>query len=260
MRSSSVKCFGIGDGWPCSDRNHSSFLYRCAEAALLIDCGEPISRSFKASGLGYDSFDRILLSHLHCDHVGGFFMFMQGLWLESRKKVLPVHMPEYAIEPVRQMLRACYIFEELFSFRLEFVPLRAGEPISSNGLKVTPYPTTHLESLRRSFAGRYPQPFQAFSFLMEAKGKRIAHSADLGAPEDLEPLLRRPVDLLVCELAHFQPEALFKYLEGRPIGRIVFIHLDKRLWENLDEIQALAEGMLPGIPCQFARDGDEFSF
>jgi hypothetical protein len=53
--------------------------------------------------------------------------------------------------------------------------------------------------------------------LLESGDKRVAHSGDLGEPEDLEPLLKKPVDLLVCELAHFSPEAIFSYLSGRPV-------------------------------------------
>ncbi len=61
---------------------------------------------------------------------------------------------------------------------------------------------------------------------------RIAHSADLGAPQDLAPLLEKPLDLLVCELAHFEPKDLFRYLKGRDIGRIVFIHMARQHREN----------------------------
>src|SRR3954468_20302808 len=104
MGKFALKCFGVGDGWRCADRNHSSFLYRFGQTNFLVDCGEPLSRSYKTSGLSYDAFDRIFISHLHSDHTGGFFMFLQGLWLEGRTKALPVHMPTDGIKPFQQML------------------------------------------------------------------------------------------------------------------------------------------------------------
>src|SRR5205823_1827426 len=85
-RICSLKCFGTGDGWPSADRNHSSFLYRFGQTRVLIDCGEGISRSYKASGLSYNAVDGIFLSHMHADHTGGFLMLMQGMWLEKRRK------------------------------------------------------------------------------------------------------------------------------------------------------------------------------
>jgi len=254
----SLTCFGVGDGAACGDRNHSSFLYQLPGTSILIDCGEPVSRSFKASGRPYDSIDRIFLSHLHSDHVGGFFMLMQGFWLERRRKDLEVHLPANAIGPIRRMLRAAYLFEELFQFRLRFVPLREGKSVRHGKVGVTPHRTSHLEGLRRRFQRKYPGDYAAYSFLIEAGDRRIAHSADLGKPEDLEPLLDGPVDVLVCELAHFEPAKLFRYLQAREIGRVIFIHLGRRHWARLAQTRRLAAKLLTGIKHSFARDQQVF--
>jgi ribonuclease Z len=259
MDKFSLKCFGVGDGWPCADRKHSSFLYRFGKTSILLDCGEAVSGGYKATGLDYDTIDRIFISHLHSDHIGGFFMLMQGFWLEQRRKELPVHMPAEGIKLFRQMLNAAFIFPELLRFRLRFETLRAGKPVLTGKVRVTPYPTTHLEQLRVAFQKRYPQDFEAFCFLIEAGRLRIGHSADIGAPEDLEPLLKKPLDLLVCELAHFQAEELFWYLKGRAVKKIVFIHVGRPYWENLPKTRRVAKKMLPGIPIVFARDGQEIT-
>lgn len=259
MHACSLTCLGVGDGWPCADRNHSSYLYRLGKATLLVDCGEAVTRNYAAAGLDYNLIDRVFLSHLHCDHIGGFFMFMQGLWLHQREKDLPVHLPGYGIAPIRNLLDAAMIFDELLAFRLQFQPLETGRTITTRGVRVTPFPTTHLESLRLRYQEKYPHTFEAFSFLLETSRVRIGHSADLGAPEDLEPLLQKPLDLLVCELAHFKPKDLFRYLQGRAIKQIVFIHLTQQFWDARREIRVLGEKMLGGIPFEFAADGQEFS-
>jgi ribonuclease BN (tRNA processing enzyme) len=260
MGQTLLKCFGVGDGWPCQDRNHSSFLYRFGKVSILVDCGEPLDRSFKASGLSYDTIDRIFLSHLHADHIGGFFMFMQGLWLEGRKKGLPVHMPGEGIKPISQMLKAAYIFDELLGFRRKFEVLQAGKPVVTKGVRVTPFHSSHLECLRKTFQKKYRQKFEAFSFLIEAGKVRVGHSADLGKPEDLAPLLTKPLDLLVCELAHFKPEELFAYLGKHAIKRIAFVHLPAPLWENLKKTRQLAAKMLPGVQISFPQDQEEIVF
>ncbi len=74
----------------------------------------------------------------------------------------------------------------------------------------------------------------------------------------MNPLVEKPLDLLVCELAHFPPKAIFSYLRGRPIKRVVFIHLSESHWRNLKSLSALARKSLGGIPFAFARDGQEF--
>jgi len=260
MGKFSLRCFGVGDGWPCADRNHSSFLYRFGKTSLLVDCGEGLSGRFKATGLPYDTIDRIFISHLHADHFGGLFMLLQGFWLERRKKLLPVHLPADGVKPINQLLSAALLFPELLPFRLRLEALRAGRPVTTNGVRVTPFQSSHLERLRKSFQKKHPQHFAAFCFLIEGQGRRIGHSADLGHPTDLKPLFAKPLDLLVCELAHFRPEAVFRYLSKRDLKRIIFVHLGRHHWENLAQTRRLAAKMLPGIPFTFARDNQQFNF
>jgi ribonuclease BN (tRNA processing enzyme) len=256
----SVTCFGTGDGSPCADRNHASFLYHFGGTSILLDCGEPVDRCYKASGLSYDAIDSIFISHLHSDHVGGFFMLMQGFWLEKRRKDLPVYLPGYAIKPLREMLKAVLIYDELLEFRLRLLPLRKEKPVSIGRLRVSAFHTSHLDRLRAQFRQARRSNIAAYCFLLEAGGRRVGHSSDLGKPEDLEPLLQKPLDLLVCELAHFSPEQLFSYLRGRSIKRIAFVHLLRPLRENLAKTRRLAAKMLPDIPHTFPNDLEEIRF
>ena len=260
MAECSIRCFGVGDGWPCADRHHSSFLYRFGETSILVDCGEPISSSYKASGLSYDAIDQILLSHLHSDHVGGFFMLMQGFWLEARTKPLTVSLPKDGIKPIQRLLELSTVFPELLDFKLKFEALKVARVMEVGEVRITPFPTTHLEQLRHAFQKRYPHRFEAFSFLLEAGKKRVAHSADIGKPEDLEPLLKKPLDLLVCELAHFQVEDLLAYLAGRPIKQILFMHVGRAQWANMPKTKRLVAKLLPDIPCTFAGDNEVYRF
>jgi len=259
MAQGSLICIGTGDGWPSADRNHAAFLYRIGKVSFLIDCGEPVSARFCANGWGPDLVDFILLSHLHFDHVGGLFMLIQGFWVEGRTKDLVVRVPSTGVGPLRQVFDAACFFDELLHFRLQFQALRMAEPVQMPGVQVTPFPTTHLAGFRRAFPGKPAGLFDAFSFLIESDGLRVAHSADIGAAADLEPLLEKPLDLLVCELAHAAPEELFARLQGRNIGRIVFVHLARECRQRLTEISALAREWLSSIEVSFAEDGEEVS-
>ncbi len=260
MKNCSVTCFGTGDGWPSAERNHSSYLYRFGGTGLLVDCGEPVDRSFKASGLSYETFDTILLSHLHADHFGGFFMLMQGCWLQGRRKALPVYLPQRATPALRRMLHAAFIFDELLPFRLSFLPLNAGRKFRVRDVRVSAFRTSHLDGYRRHFQKRYRVDYNSYCFLFESGRRRVGHSADLGRPEDLDPLMTKPLDLLVCELAHFEPAAMFRYLRGRPIEQVVFVHLTEALRENLPALRRLAAKGLGGMRHTFARDKQEFTF
>jgi len=258
MSTMKLTCLGTGDGNPSAERAHSAFLYEGGGATVLVDCGEPVMQSLKKRGIGPDAIDRVFLSHLHSDHLGGFFMLIQGLWLGKREKPLTVHLPAEGLEPVRRLLRAAYLFDGLLPFDLHFETWRDTAPVSMGELTVTAHHTTHLEWLRENYQAQYPdQAFEAFCFTLEADGKRAAHSADIGQLNDLDVLLTQPLDLLVCELAHMEPADLFEYLAGRSIGRVVFTHVSQRHWRDEAALRELADKLLGNLPHTFAIDGEE---
>jgi ribonuclease BN (tRNA processing enzyme) len=256
----SLKCFGTGDGWPSADRNHSSFLYRFGDTRVLMDCGEGVSRSYKATGLSYDSVDAIFLSHMHADHIGGLLMLIQSMWLEKRRKQLPIYMPRYAIAPMKQMLKTALIHDRLLRFQIQMLALKAGIKNAAKGVRITGFPTSHLDVLRRRVGKKDAAAFSAYCFLLEHKKLRIGHSADLGRPEDLDPLFVKPLDILVCELAHFTPESILNYLRGKPVKRLVFIHVGRSYRPRFQAIRKMAQQTLPKVEVLFPEDGDEITF
>lgn len=256
----SLRCFGVGEGWPCHDRRHASFLYQIGTGSLLIDCGDGLSTAYKASGLSYHTIDKVFLSHMHSDHVGGFSLFVQGMWLEQRHRALPVHMPGGGVQAMKAWLEATLLPEELIGFPIHWDPLVPSVEVREGDVSVTPFPTKHLESLRRAFQEKHPAIcYEAFSFLVEAPGVRIAHTADIGDVADLDPLLTKPLDLLVCELSHVAPEALFSRLRGRAIKQIVFVHLAREFWADRAGTRRMIASQLGDIPFSIAEDGDVFS-
>ena len=259
MSKATFQALGTGDGWASDRRGHSAFLFTLKDSMLLLDCGEPVSRQLRTVGVQPDDLDGIVLSHLHCDHVGGVFMLIQGFWLDQRTRDLVVHLPAEGVKPVRSMLDAAYIFEELMACALNFAPLQSNTSFEVGGITVTPHPTTHLDQLKASFGDKYPADFEAFSFVLENADIRIAHSADIGGLEDLKLLLTQPVDLLVCELAHVEPDELFAYLKDHPaghIGQVAFTHLSRPYRADLEGIQAQAAAALGDLPHTFLNDGD----
>lgn len=255
-----LTCFGVGEGWPCHDRRHSSFLYRFGSIHLLVDCGEGLSTAYKSAGLSYELVDRVMISHLHSDHVASFSMFVQGLWLEGRRRPITISAPVAAISPIQEWLETTLLFPDLIRFPTRWEPLVPGRPVRTGPVRIRAFPTTHLESLRRSFGAKHPKAvFDCFGFLFEFAGKRVAHSSDIGHVDDLEPLLAKPLDLLVCELSHVTPSDLFVKLRGRQIGKIVFTHLSRELWANRPKLRREAAKALGETPFAFARDGDHFT-
>jgi hypothetical protein len=95
--------------------------------------------------------------------------------------------------------------------------------------------------------------------LIEHQGARIGHSADLGKPQDLQPLVSEPLDMLICELSHFTPEQILSYLRNRSIKRIAFVHIGRPYRHDLPALRRIAGKQIPNTPCHFPVDGDELS-
>jgi phosphoribosyl 1,2-cyclic phosphodiesterase len=255
MHELEVTCFGTADGTACGDRYHSAFLYRFDTVSLIMDCGEPLCHSLKQAGVSFHGLDRILISHLHFDHVGGFFMLVQGLWLEKRRRPLKVHLPADGLERVPRMLEGGCLCEEILPFRLDFAPLADREAFTVKQVRVTPVLNTHLNGLKRLLHRTHPLRYEAFSFLLETEHFRVGHSADIGAVSDLAPLLEKPLDLLVCEMAHVHPETVCEFLRGRDIRCLALIHFGRPQWARLRDIRKLVQRSLPDLPVLYPKDG-----
>jgi ribonuclease BN (tRNA processing enzyme) len=259
---SSLVFLGTGPGTPVRGKFFSSCLLRTDGACLLVDAGEPCSQRLAEAGVSPAEIDAVLLTHGHSDHTAGFPMLLQAAWLAPRRRQLDVFLPGELIAPLRGWLRAVYLPPELLGFPVEFRSWRAGQAEGvAPGVRVTPFPTTHLRGLREIIEPSAQSGFEIFGLTVQCGGKRLVFSSDLGAPDDLSAALDTPCDVLVCELSHFSPEDLFSFLRGRSIGLLLLNHLSPELAGREEEIASRARRELPGIGRIIVPgDGEEIRF
>ncbi len=257
----SLKCLGVGEGKPCGWRHSSAFLYRFGSTRLLVDCGDGTSHALIQAGVGPDDLDALLLSHMHSDHVGGFSMLIQSLWLHGRRRSLLIHAPAQAISALKAWLHATILHDDLIGFGLDWVPLAAGKPFSVGGVEVLPQPSSHLESLQRGFGAVLPDTaFEAFSFQLHDGHRRVAHTADIGRADEVRQLLEPRADLLVTELSHIRLPDLAAAIRGNPPGKAVFVHVASEWLSAEPSLASQIQGHIGSVPFRIAHDGDEIPF
>lgn len=72
-------------------------------SVVLIDCGsDPVERLLSA-GVDPREIDLLILTHAHPDHVCGFPLLMQKLWLAKRSRPLEVLGPREALDTARRL-------------------------------------------------------------------------------------------------------------------------------------------------------------
>jgi ribonuclease Z len=240
---------GAGDGG--TPRNKSAVLVQDGDGAVLLDAGEPVSQTIQSLGLGREFLRAVFVSHCHGDHVAGLPALIQDKQVGGRKLPLPVFLPEHLMQPLDDWLLALAMPKFHLGFPLDLKPLAPGLTHSAAGLEVEAFPTTHDSAGERT----------SFGFIVRHGERRLVYSSDLGAASDLAPVLRDPVELLICELSHITPEALLEVLRDRVIGALILTHVGLPYLENLHKICRQFDEELPHTGQVFpGMDGESYPF
>ena len=94
--------YTLGTGAAVSDpfRSTTMLAVEAAQGVILIDCGGDVGQRAMAAGIPLDWIEALILTHEHPDHVAGFPLLMEKLWLSGRNKSLPVYGIGAALEQV----------------------------------------------------------------------------------------------------------------------------------------------------------------
>lgn len=217
---------GTAAGDTSVSRDHSGTLLESGGDSILLDCGGNIARHFRAGELSADLPGAVWLSHMHSDHVGQFSMLIQSLWLRQRRKPLHVFGPPEVVRVMQDFLVRCILFPELVGFPVEWHAVKPGVAVEFGPFTLTAFATDHLASLAQQFQKNYPATcFQCYGCAIDVAGRRYVYSADIAHPDDLAPALEgREVAGLICELAHYSEDVLFRELASYDIKAIWITH------------------------------------
>jgi ribonuclease Z len=74
-----------------------------ARSVIVIDCGGDVVQRLLAAGIDLAAIELLIITHEHPDHVSGFPLFMEKIWLSRRRHPLPVCGPSAAINMARRL-------------------------------------------------------------------------------------------------------------------------------------------------------------
>ena len=241
-----ITFLGTADGKPSAERYCSSTMIEVNGARYFIDAGAPLIDVLLRRGVDIASVKAIFATHTHNDHVDGILSIAALMSWHYRDYEIDIHLPEQrCIDAFKELLNAC--MGSLDEERVRFHPMTLSTPYRDENISLTPIPTQHLAQQGRP----------AFSYLLEAEGRRVLFSGDLSQrlSGDDFPAARVSggLDLMVCEMAHFGVEHVEKYLPDLKAKKLLFNHVFPLT--KLEGIAAL-DGKY-GYPVKAVRDGDE---
>ena len=93
---------GTGAAYSDASRTTTMLAFEHLGHTLVVDCGGDVVHRLLVSGIDVDSIEALIVTHEHADHVGGFPLFMEKIWLAGRRRPIPVHGIEPAIAQARR--------------------------------------------------------------------------------------------------------------------------------------------------------------
>ncbi len=212
----------LGTGAAVSDAHRTTTMLAVEEAGalLLIDCGGDAVQRMLACGLDPLAIEAVVLTHEHPDHIGGFPLLMEKLWLLGRRTPLPIYGPAAALSVARTVFDAydTASWDGLPAREWHEVALEEDAPVfESVAFRVTATPVVH--------------PVPTLGLRIEgASGSVLAYSCDT-AKSDHVVRLAREADLLVHEATgsqpgvHASPEEAADVAAQAGVYRLVLVHL-----------------------------------
>jgi len=96
-----VTFLGTSGGAPTSLRGLSSVTVERGPEIIMFDCGEGTQRQMAKAGLNLNKIEKILISHVHGDHILGIPGILQTLSLLNREKELFIYGADGIIEFIK---------------------------------------------------------------------------------------------------------------------------------------------------------------
>jgi ribonuclease Z len=97
-----VHLLGTGAALSSADRTTTMLAFEHINSTIVVDCGGDVVQRLLLAAIDVDRIDALVITHEHPDHVGGFPLFMEKIWLAGRRRPIPVCGPAAALDQARR--------------------------------------------------------------------------------------------------------------------------------------------------------------
>lgn len=212
---------------PRPGAHHCSLIIEVGDAYYWFDAGEGCAHTAANMGLDVAKSKCVFISHSHTDHIGGFPPLLSWMAKMHGRFNTPLRFEDTLriFAPELDIIKAVRIvgvgsMSGKYRFNIEEHEIRAGVVFEDENIRVTAINNSHMQNKRPSF-----------SFLVEADGRRLVFSGDVGAPEELDPIIEG-CDLLIMETGHHSVLSVCDYAASRGVSRLRFNHHGREILDG----------------------------
>lgn len=222
----------LGTGAAVSDPHRTTTMLACTSErnTLVVDCGGDVVQRLLEAGIHLETISALIVTHEHPDHVSGFPLFMEKIWLAGRKKPIPVYGIRPALDQAARVLEAfdtsSWDLPEIIWNEVEMEESAA--VLDDEVWRVVASP------------GRHGVPVVGLRITARNTGKSVTYSCDT---EPFAPIerLARDADILVHDATgegpgHSSPQQAAEIARDAAVQRLILVHLPPGLTE--DDLEA----------------------
>ncbi len=240
-----ITFLGSSHGLPEANRKCSSILVEIGESRYIIDMGTDITEPFATKNISLSSIRAVFITHMHGDHTNGLIPFLE-LCNWAYPNVNPsIYLPG-DLNKTKTAIEAWLGCNASRVREFPYKPAIVGALYDDGVAKITAFQTKHTAA--------------SYAYLLEAEGKRVLFGGDLshnGPAEDFPlSVLDAPLDLAICEAAHFDATEYIPIFKGNQnLKRLCINHYSERhMCSVIETKKELSE-----IPVLIAQDGMEIT-
>lgn len=186
-----IRVFTLGTGASVSDAHRSTTMLAVDNGRdlIVVDCGADVHQRMLLVGLEARPIAGLLLTHVHADHLAGFPLLVQKLWLSGVQDRLEVWGTSDTLAAARKLLEV--FAPDLWADRIK-LDFRKLDPSPEQLFAVGESWSVHARQVE------HLEPTLGFRFVDNFSGRVVAYSGDT-APCDAVVSLGKQADLLIHE-------------------------------------------------------------
>ena len=241
MKQMKFTILGSSHGVPEPNRKCSCIMIEIGENIYFVDMGMPVVDEMRTRGKAMDAVKGVFITHMHGDHTDGLVQFIDLLTWYFKTPDPVVVLPNPDIETaINLWLTGTQAGREK---KINYRKTVEGPVYDDGVLKVSAIPTRHCPG--------------SHAYVLEAEGKTVLCTGDLSRPSEDFPYVDTPLDLMICESAHFPATDYLPVLDKIECKRICVTHYSPKRMLSLYEFQkAMQEREQPIL---IATDGLEIN-